>query len=289
MNKEIDTKLQKILSKTGDLNFKRRVITMLDYLDIQPGDNILDMGCGEGFYSMVLDNLYDCKITAVDFDPEILALAHKWLDGRSNVTLEQGDITKLRFPDNSFDKIVCTEVLEHIDDDKTAIKELYRVLKPGGVIAITVPNKNYPLLWDPLNKVRESLGLGHFSPMSGFWGGIWAKDHKRLYLPSELRGLAENAGFLTEDLRVLTHFGVPFNHLILWLGKNLYTKLPVPEDVKRAMEKFEWRGEPEKHRSLSSFILNTGFNFLKRVDSFNDKKFALTKSTMAVALKGVKK
>jgi len=82
MNKEIDTKLQKILSKTGDLNFKRRVITMLDYLDIQPGDNILDMGCGEGFYSMVLDNLYDCKITAVDFDPEILALAHKWLDGR---------------------------------------------------------------------------------------------------------------------------------------------------------------------------------------------------------------
>ena len=289
MNKEIDTKLQKILSKTGDLNFKRRVITMLDYLDIQPGDNILDMGCGEGFYSMVLDNLYDCKITAVDFDPEILALAHKWLDGRSNVTLEQGDITKLRFPDSSFDKIVCTEVLEHIDDDKTAIKELYRVLKPGGVIAITVPNKNYPLLWDPLNKVRESLGLGHFSPMSGFWGGIWAKDHKRLYLPSELRGLAENAGFLTEDLRVLTHFGVPFNHLILWLGKNLYTKLPVPEDVKRAMEKFEWRGEPEKHRSLSSFILNTGFNFLKRVDSFNDKKFALTKSTMAVALKGVKK
>ncbi|KKS60857.1 hypothetical protein A3K01_02595 [candidate division WWE3 bacterium RIFOXYD1_FULL_43_17] len=289
MNKEIDTKLQKILSKTGDLNFKRRVITMLDYSDIQPGDNILDMGCGEGFYSMVLDNLYDCKITAVDFDPEILALAHKWLDGRSNVTLEQGDITKLRFPDSSFDKIVCTEVLEHIDDDKTAIKELYRVLKPGGVIAITVPNKNYPLLWDPLNKVRESLGLGHFSPMSGFWGGIWAKDHKRLYLPSELRGLAENAGFLTEDLRVLTHFGVPFNHLILWLGKNLYTKLPVPEDVKRAMEKFEWRGEPEKHRSLSSFILNTGFNFLKRVDSFNDKKFALTKSTMAVALKGVKK
>ena len=142
MNKEIDTKLQKILSKTGDLNFKRRVITMLDYLDIQPGDNILDMGCGEGFYSMVLDNLYNCKITAVDFDPEILALAHKWLDGRSNVTLEQGDITKLRFPDSSFDKIVCTEVLEHIDDDKTAIKELYRVLKPGGVIAITVPNKN---------------------------------------------------------------------------------------------------------------------------------------------------
>ena len=125
--------------------------------------------------------------------------------------------------------------------------------------------------------------------MSGFWGGIWAKDHKRLYLPSELRGLAENAGFLTEDLRVLTHFGVPFNHLILWLGKNLYTKLPVPEDVKRAMEKFEWGEEPEKHRSFSSFILNTGFNFLKMIDSFNDKKFALTKSTMAVALKGVKK
>src|SRR3989304_409261 len=99
MNSETRGKLEKILSKTGDLNFKRRVVTMLEYLDIQPGDHILDMGCGEGFYSMIFDNLYDCKITAVDFDPEILALAHKWLDGRSNVTLEQGDITKLRFPD----------------------------------------------------------------------------------------------------------------------------------------------------------------------------------------------
>ena len=285
MNKETNQKLQKILSKTGDLNFRRRVITMLEYLDIQPGEHILDMGCGEGFYSMVFDNLYDCKITAVDFDPEILILAHKWLDGRNNVTIEQGDITNLRFPDNFFDKIVCTEVLEHIDDDKTAIKEL----KPGGIVAITVPNKNYPLLWDPLNKIRESLGLGHFSPMSGFWGGIWAKDHKRLYLPENLKSLAENAGFWVEDLKVLTHFGVPFNHLILWLGKTLYTKLPVSEDVIKSMEKFEWEEDAAKRRTLSSSILNTGFSFLKAVDSMNNRKFPLTKSTMAVALKGVKK
>ncbi|KKS03406.1 MAG: Methyltransferase type 11 [candidate division WWE3 bacterium GW2011_GWE2_42_25] len=289
MNKETDRVRQKILSKTGDLNFKRRVITMLDYLDIQPGENILDMGCGEGFYSMVFDNLYDCKITAVDYDPEILSLAHKWLDGRKNVSLEQGDITKLRFPDNYFDKIVCTEVLEHIDDDVTAIKELYRVLKPGGIIAITVPNKNYPLLWDPLNKIREGLGLGHFSPMSGFWGGIWAKDHKRLYLPSELKSLAEGAGFLVEDLKALTHFGVPFNHLILWLGKTLYTKMPVSEDVKKSMEKFEWEEGETKRQTFSSFILNKGFSFLKAVDNLNNREFPLTKSTMAVALKGVKK
>lgn len=289
MNKETEQKLQKILSKTGDLNFKRRVITMLDYLDIQPGEHILDMGCGEGFYSMIFSNLYDCNITAVDYDPEILGLAHKWLDGRIGVRLEQGDITNLRFPDNFFDKIVCTEVLEHITEDKKAIKELYRVLKPGGVIAITVPNKNYPFMWDPLNKVRESLGLGHFSPMSGFWGGIWAKDHKRLYLPEELRGLVEGAGFEVEDLRVLTHCGVPFNHLILWLGKNLYTRMPVSEDVKKSMEKFEWEESASSGKSVFSVVLSTCFNFLKSVDKLNEKEFPLTESSMAVAVKGVKK
>lgn len=288
MNQEIKGKLEKILSKTGDLNFRRRVVTMIEYLDIQPREKILDMGCGEGFYSMIFDQLYDCEVIAVDYDPEILSLAKKWLGGSSRVTVEQGDITNLRFPDNYFDKIVCTEVLEHVEDDKTAIKELFRVLRPGGVVAITVPNKNYPLLWDPLNKIRESLGLGHFSPMSGFWGGIWAKDHKRLYLPQDLKNLVEKAGFQLQDLRVLTHYGVPFNHLILYIGKTLYTQFPMPEAVKKSMEKFDWNEQP-RNRGLMSALINAFYTILKKVDKKNDASFPLEKSTMAVALKATKK
>ena len=68
IKKEHEELLTKMLSKVGDLNFKRRVLTMLDYLDIQPGEVILDMGCGEGFYSVIFDKLYDCKVYAVDYD-----------------------------------------------------------------------------------------------------------------------------------------------------------------------------------------------------------------------------
>ncbi|GIW69587.1 MAG: hypothetical protein KatS3mg101_0334 [Patescibacteria group bacterium] len=236
---------------------------MVEYLDVQPGEKILDMGCGEGFYSMIFDELYQCEIYAVDCDPKILSLARKRLEGRGQIKIEEGDITSLKFPDSYFDKIVCTEVLEHVTEDEKAIKELYRVLKPGGTIAITVPNKNYPLLWDPLNKIREKLGLGHFSPHSGFWGGIWAKDHKRLYLPQDLKKLVENANFETKDLRVLTHYGIPFNHLILYLGKTLYTRFPVPESMKVSMEKFDWEKDSGS-KGLLPVLINAFFVLLKK-------------------------
>ena len=289
-------KLNEILSKVGDLNFRRRVIKMLEYLDIQPGDLILDMGCGEGFYSMIFDQLYDCTVIAVDYDQEILDMAKKWLGGSAKVTFEIGDITNLRFEDNHFDKIVCTEVLEHIPDDVTSSRELYRVLKPGGVLAVTVPNKNYPFMWDPLNKVREGLGLGHFNPLNGFWGGIWAYDHKRLYLPSDLKKLLTEANFQVTDLEVLTHYGVPFNHLVLYVGKNMYMKMPVPEEVKRSMEKFEWNQEESKEKVKKSLtgvlmksLINIIFGIIKAVDRLNERKFSLDTSAMAVSARCVKK
>ncbi|MFZ5424783.1 MAG: class I SAM-dependent methyltransferase [Patescibacteria group bacterium] len=285
-------KLDQVLSKVGDLNFKRRILTMLDYMNIQPGDKILDMGCGEGFYSMIFDQLFDVEVTAVDYDEEILSMAREWLNNATKVTLMQGDITNLPFEDNYFDKIVCTEVLEHIPDDVKAAKELFRVLKPGGVLAATVPNWNYPFMWDPLNKVREAVGLGHFNPLNGFWGGIWAYDHKRLYYPNDFKILLEGAGFDVEDLKVLTHYGVPFNHLVLYTGKQFYTSLPVSADVKNSMEKFKWdsAGEGKSGRqSILSYILSKGLAVLKWVDKHNDKEFTLDTSAMAVAALAKKK
>lgn len=289
LSKEQQEKLNKILSKVGDLNFKRRINTMLEYLDIKDGDLILDMGCGEGFYSLIFDQLYDCKVIGVDYDEDgILKLAKSWLKESTKVTLEVGDICNLRFEDNYFDKIVCTEVLEHIVDDQKAVSELYRVLKPGGTLAVTVPNKNYPLAWDPLNKIREGLGLGHFDPKDGLLGGIWAYDHKRLYLPSDVQNLLETHKFKVEQLEVLTHYGLPFNHLILYVGKNFYTKLPVGEDVKSSMEKFKWDEKDKTSKSFISTLIGYGLKFFTWADSFNDRKFDLNTSTMAVAAKAKK-
>ena len=68
-----------------------------------------------------------------------------------------GDGTRLPFPDDTFDRIICSEVLEHIPDDDAALAELHRVLKPGGMLAATVPT------WFP-EKVCWALSDEYHAP-----------------------------------------------------------------------------------------------------------------------------
>lgn len=278
-------RLNKILTNVGDLGYRRRILTLLRYLDIKEGDTILDCGCGEGFYTMILSELYNCSVYAVDYDEELVETAKKRIGARPNIVFQKGDISHFSFPDNTFDKIILTEVLEHIPDDKRAIGEIYRVLKKGGVVGITVPNHNYPFLWDPMNKIREWLGLGHFNPDNHFLAGIWSM-HLRLYYPDELKSLIESAGFRLDKMENLTHYCMPFNHNILYLGKQFYTRLPVPESVYKSMEKFEWKDtSPGKSKPNPVQI---ALNFLKWIDNFNDRATGLHRSSVCIAVRAVK-
>jgi ubiquinone/menaquinone biosynthesis C-methylase UbiE len=277
-------KLEKILSKVGDLSFRRRILTLLRYLNIKSSDKILDAGCGEGFYVMLLNELYGCQVVGLDNDPEILNRARKWVGEKEGVEFIIGDVTKLPFENESFDKIILSEVLEHVPDDKMALSEIHRVLKNNGVLVVTVPNHDYPFLWDPLNWLREHLGLGHFHPDSGFFGGIWAM-HLRLYFPSEIKKLVEGAGFKVEKIEGLTHYCLPFNHNILYLGKRFYTRLPVPESLSSSMEKFEWKkGPPESKFNL----IGWGLKVMKAVDSLNETRWDGHGSSLHIAIKAVK-
>lgn len=276
--------LEKILSKVGDLSFRRRILTLLDYLDVQSSDKVLDAGCGEGFYVMLLDQLYGCQVVGLDNDPEILERAKKWVGEKGNVQFIVGDVTNLPFESESFDKIILSEVLEHVPDDRQALSEMYRVLKPNGILGITVPNHNYPFLWDPLNWVGEHLGLGHFSPDSGFLGGIWAM-HLRLYFPQEIKKLVEDTGFKIEKIKGLTHYCLPFNHNILYLGKQFYTKLPLPESVSSAMEKFAWQ-ENQEEPSVS--LIGWGLKVMTAVDSLNETRWNKEGSSLHIAIKARK-
>ena len=278
--------LERMLSRVGDLGFRRRIVTLLEYIDIKDGEKVLDLGCGEGFYTMVISELYDAEVTAFDFNATLLEKAAAWTGGGKRVEFVNGDIAEtLPFEDNAFDKIVFTEVLEHIDDDRKAISEVYRVLKPGGVLGLTVPNANYPFFWDPLNWTRERVGLGHFSARNTVLGGVWSYDHKRLYSPGEIKKLAEETGFRTLRVETLTHHCVPFNYHVLRLGKLFYTMLPVPKEMKNSMEKFKWR-EEEKGSAFSP--VNAAFNIFKRIDTRNDGPNGTERSSVSISLKLVK-
>jgi SAM-dependent methyltransferase len=92
----------------------------------------------------------------------------------------RGDATRLPFADATFDTVVTSEVLEHIQDDVTAIKELHRVLKPGGSLGVTVPT------WWP-EKINWMLSDEYHAPKSP--GG-----HVRIYSETELRAKLRAAG-----------------------------------------------------------------------------------------------
>ncbi|MGH7146273.1 MAG: class I SAM-dependent methyltransferase [Nitrospiraceae bacterium] len=111
-------------------------------LRIKPGERILDAGCGPGRHSMALARK-GIRCLAIDCSESILEEAKKGtstaaLDGMIEFKLE--DITCLRFPDQSFEYVLCWGVLMHVPNIEKAVEELLRVMKPGGRIAISLSN-----------------------------------------------------------------------------------------------------------------------------------------------------
>ena len=98
-------------------------------------DKVLECACGTGMFSVKIAPCVNA-LTATDFADGMLKRAKKKCSKFSNVLVESGDITALKYEDNSFDKAVAANVIHLLDDPKKAIDELKRVVKPGGTIVI---------------------------------------------------------------------------------------------------------------------------------------------------------
>ena len=109
---------------------------------IEPEDEVLECACGTGLLSAVIAS--KCrKLTATDFSKKMLKKAQKNCAAFQNITFADADITTLPFPDCSFDKVVAGNVIHLLDNPLTALGELNRVCKDGGMLIIpTYMNKN---------------------------------------------------------------------------------------------------------------------------------------------------
>ena len=116
----------------------RRIVSSL----IEPDDTVLECACGTGLLSAVIAP--KCRqLTATDFSEKMLKKAEKNCRSFRNITYAQADITALFFADGSFDKVVAGNVIHLLDDPVTALRELNRVCKDGGMLIIpTYMNKD---------------------------------------------------------------------------------------------------------------------------------------------------
>ena len=140
-----------------------------DRFPVGPGDKVLDMGCGGGRHAFALYRR-GAHVTALDMDPAEL----KDVAGMFAAMAEQGEAPAgasaaavrgtayaLPFADDTFDYVVCAEVLEHLPQDSRAMAELTRVLKPGGLIAGTVPRWGPELVCWALSSAYHEVEGGH--------------------------------------------------------------------------------------------------------------------------------
>ncbi|MEA2197324.1 MAG: hypothetical protein QOJ25_1375 [Solirubrobacteraceae bacterium] len=127
---------------------RRRIIRAeLDRLPLPAPARVLDAGCGSG------RTLQDLRVYGEVAGIELSELAAEHARGRHLGEVRVGRVESLPWADDAFDLVTCLDVLEHIPDDRLALRELRRVTRPGGWLLLTVPA--YPALWSTHDVVNH--------------------------------------------------------------------------------------------------------------------------------------
>lgn len=187
------------------------------HFHIGGGERVLDLGCGNGRHTLEAAR-YDVRVVGLDMSADDLRAAKFMYDdlrrkgeakGRADFII--GDAQNLPFKDGAFDKSVCTEVFEHIPDDRRGIREFLRVTKPGAPVAVSVPN---------------------YWPETVFWTLSWEYwhtpgGHVRRYRPGEMWGILEASDMDVSFQRNRHSFQAIYWFLRCLFGKDNENFLPV--------------------------------------------------------------
>jgi SAM-dependent methyltransferase len=179
------------------LKKKEKIRLLARHLLISPSDLVLDLGCAQGILSFFLRQRGGSWIS-VDQDFINLKTSQQLLD-KNLMQVAEG---RLPFLDDSLDRVVSLDYLEHLEDDQFCLSEIVRVLKPGGTLVLATPRRGFLFL---LHKFRPLLGM-----KLEFYG------HKREgYTLKDLRRKLQRAGLTTLKHRTFSGFITEFLELML--------------------------------------------------------------------------
>lgn len=179
--------LQQAASRTQDYA-ARRAATLLA-LEPRTGEAILEVGCGGGLFLRGLAELVgpSGRACGIDLSEQQLQAARANCAGLSHVDLQAASALALPYPSTAFDAVVSIQVLEYIDDPQGALREMHRILKPGGRFV------NFATLWDAL--FWNSCEPARMQQVLGAWNAHAPFPN----LPAVLRALLLQSGF--EEVR----------------------------------------------------------------------------------------
>ncbi len=269
--------------------------------DLSSVHSVLDVGCGIGHWGFTLAPFLNDKSQISGIDPE-----PRWIEKATERAREKnlerqfhyqiGKAEQIPYEDNTFDMVTCQTVLIHVRDPSIALKEMIRVLKPGGLLAVAEPNNLAPLLVfnnlnvnDPVDEVlmaiqfymmcergKQALGLGYNSigdilPFTFSQQGL---RKIQIYLSDKTSPLIPP--YLSREAQIL------LDQIKAWEGQEILT----------------WPKEETKQYFLAGGGIEAEFeeiwqallkDFKKNMQAFKDKTLSTTGTTLMYLISGRKK
>ena len=185
---------------------------LVSQIEAGPGDTVLDVASGTGAVAIELARRHGCKVVGVDQSPEMLDAGRGRVAAAGlaeRIELREGRAEELPFDDAAFAGLTFTYLLRYVDDPAATMRELARVVKPGGRIAMlefSVPSRALPrAAWEAY--VRAGLPVAGRAVSPG-WAevgdflGPSIRDFWRRFPPDRLRGIWEGAGIVGVQARL---------------------------------------------------------------------------------------
>ncbi len=199
--------------------FRNRYCFVRKQLDTQFGQqtalNALNLGTGEGDYDRMVAG-YCKQLIGCDVNEEDLAHARQLNADVPNLRYEQNNAIALSYSNDSFDLIVSCEVIEHVGQPEKMVQEMARVLRPGGVAIMTFPSREFPITYDPVNRLWQWLSDVK-KKENLISQGAYAFGHDYLIGSADFKNWASNAGFEIVEFRGLSHHLVGLLE-VYWTG-----------------------------------------------------------------------
>lgn len=163
------------VTSLSGLGKERRNVTNMHLNELSPG-RLLEIGCGDGEF---LDRMkgFGWRVEGVDFDVKAACAAKE----KFGIEVKVGRLEDMHYPEGSFDAVTLRHVIEHVFDPIATMREVCRILKPGGTVVVLTPN-------------ADSLGLRTFGTN---WRGLEPPRHVQLFTPRTLNSVARKAGLET--------------------------------------------------------------------------------------------